>query len=100
MGREELASSAATIMPYSSPCRMVAERPKFAREPRKEPVGEVDAKGTERKCKGEKERLEKGPWMRQKQGEERRKRGKVGEREGDPVLRLVLVEEQERGSRM
>lgn len=50
---DDVAKRVATSIPYNSPCRIEAERPKFVKEPRKEAVHEADANVTEREARGE-----------------------------------------------
>ena len=50
---EDAAIRAATTRPYSSPCKIVAERPKLTREPVKEVEVEAVAKETLRKARVE-----------------------------------------------
>jgi hypothetical protein len=50
---EEVAKRAATKIPYNSPCKIVAERPKLVNEPLKEEVEDAEAKVTERGTRGE-----------------------------------------------
>ena len=50
---EELAKRAATKIPYNSPCKIVAERPKFVNEPVNVEVEEAEANVTERGARGE-----------------------------------------------
>jgi hypothetical protein len=50
---DDVAKRAATSIPYNSPCRIEAERPKFVKDPLKEAVDEADANVTVRPARRE-----------------------------------------------